>query len=65
MTKQSINFRKVVLRASASAIVGSIGLAPMAAHAQDAATSEPQAEDAASGGLGEIIVTARRRAENP
>lgn len=64
MTKQSINFRKVVLRASASAIVGSIGLAPMAAHAQDAATSEPQAEDAASGGLGEIIVTARKRAEN-
>ncbi|PEQ10901.1 TonB-dependent receptor [Novosphingobium sp. PC22D] len=64
MTKQSINFRKVVLRASASAIVGSIGLAPMAAHAQDAATSEPQAEEQQTGGLEEIIVTARKRAEN-
>ena len=64
MTNRSFNFRKVVLRASASAIVGSIGLAPMAAHAQDAATSEPQAEEQHTGGLGEIIVTARKRAEN-
>ncbi|WP_156521655.1 TonB-dependent receptor plug domain-containing protein, partial [Croceicoccus pelagius] len=64
MTNQSFNFRKVVLRTSASAIVGSIGLAPMAAHAQDAATSEPQAEEQQTGGLEEIIVTARKRAEN-
>lgn len=64
MTKQLMNFRKVFLRASTSAIIGLTCLAPMTAHAQDAAASEPQADAPASGGLEEIIVTARKRAEN-
>ena len=59
-----MNFRKVFLRASTSAIIGLTCLAPMTAHAQDAAASEPQADAPASGGLEEIIVTARKRAEN-
>ena len=57
-------FRKAFLRASASAMVGYIGLVPISAHAQDAAASEPQAEEQQTGGLEEITVTARKRAEN-
>lgn len=64
MTNRLMYFRKAVLRASASAIVVSTGLVPMTAHAQDAAASEPQAEEQRAGGLGEIIVTARKRSEN-
>lgn len=64
MTIRAINFRKVVLRASASAIIGLACLAPLAAQAQDATSSTPQAEEQDTGGLEEITVTARKRAEN-
>jgi len=64
MTIRAINFRKVVLRASASAIIGLACLAPLAAQAQDATSSTPQAEEQDTGGLEEITVTARKRSEN-
>ncbi|KHS43805.1 TonB-dependent receptor [Novosphingobium subterraneum] len=64
MPNRLMYFRKAFLRASASAMVGYIGLVPISAHAQDAAASEPQAEEQQTGGLEEITVTARKRAEN-
>lgn len=59
MTNRLMYFRKAVLRASASAIVVSTGLVPMTAHAQDAAASEPQAEEQRAGGLARLIHRAR------
>jgi iron complex outermembrane receptor protein len=64
MNKGIFSMRNARLRAGASAIIGFACLAPVAAQAQDAVSSEPQAEEADAGGLGEIIVTARKRAEN-
>lgn len=43
-------------------LVGQVGLVPMAVYAQEAASSEQQVEEQNNeGGLGEIIVTARKR----
>ena len=64
MITSSLNMRRLALRTSASAIIGLACFAPVSAYAQQAAASEPQAEEQNSGGLEEITVTARKRSEN-
>ncbi|AYO76008.1 TonB-dependent receptor [Sphingobium yanoikuyae] len=64
MITSNLNMRRLALRSSVSAIVGLACLAPVSAYAQQAAASEPQAEEQNSGGLEEITVTARKRSEN-
>jgi iron complex outermembrane receptor protein len=64
MIRNNLNTRRLSLRTSASAIIGLACLAPVSAYAQQAASSEPKAEEQNNGGLEEITVTARKRSEN-
>jgi iron complex outermembrane recepter protein len=56
---------KQAIRAGLSAIALSLGIIGVTApvHADEAAPAAPDAEGAASGGLEEVMVTARRREE--